>query len=74
MLHDVNLNDSLMKNQNENRNDPRKAIVALQVLFFAIILREVTIDSLSTTWLTLMGAIIIGLSVSVMLLPDRKGG
>lgn len=63
-----------MDNRNDNRKDLNSGIVVLFVLFFAIILREDTIGTLSSTWVTLMGAIIIGLSLSAMLLPDQKGG
>jgi hypothetical protein len=63
-----------MDNRNDNRKDLYNGIVVLFVLYFAIILREATIGTLSSTWVALMGAIMIGLSLSAMLLPHQKGG
>jgi hypothetical protein len=57
----------------DNRNDLNKAILVLFVLFLAIILEEATTGTLSSAWVTLMGAIIICLSLSAML-PEQKGG
>ena len=58
----------------DNRNDSNKAIIVLLGLFLAIILRDATTGTLSSTWVTLMGAIIIGLFLSAMLVHHRKGG
>lgn len=63
-----------MNNRNDNRKDLNNSIVVLFVLFFAIILREATLGTFSTTLVTLMGAIIIGLFLFAMLLPEQKGG
>ena len=56
-----------------NRNDSNKVIVVLFVLFVAIVLGEITNNTLSPIWVALMGAIIIGLSLSSMLIADQKG-
>lgn len=63
-----------MDNRKDNIKDLYNGIVVLFVLFIAIILREVTIGTLSSTWVTIMGAIIVGLSLCAMLLPGQHGG
>ena len=63
-----------MEKRNEIQTDSNKTIVVLFVLFLAIVLRDATIGTLSFTWVVFMGAIVIGLSLSVMLNTDRKGG
>lgn len=63
-----------MENRNEIHMDSNKTIVVLFVLFLAIVLREATIGTLSFTWVAMMGAMVMGLSLSVTFLPDRKGG
>lgn len=58
----------------DNRNDSTRAILVLLVLFFAIIMRDATTGTFSSTWAMFMGAIIIGLSLSAKLLRYKKGG
>jgi len=63
-----------MDNRNEIQTDSNKTIVVLFVLFLAIVLKEATTGTLSVTWVAFMGAIVIGLSLLVTLLPDQNGG
>ena len=70
----LNFKYSLMDNRNDNRKDSNKAILMLFVLYFAIILREATTGPPNFTWVAIMGAIVIALSLSAMFLPDQRGG
>ena len=65
-----------MNNGKDNSKKSNQIILLLFVLFFAILLREATTGTLSSTWvpLALIGAIIIGLPVLAKLLSHKKGG
>jgi hypothetical protein len=58
----------------DNRNDLNKALLVLFVLFFAIVLKEATTGTFRSAWMTLTGAIIIGLSLFALLFSDQKRG
>jgi hypothetical protein len=64
----------VMDDRKDIRKDPNKTIIVLLVIFFAIILRDGTTGTLNSTWVTLMGGIIVCLSFTAMLLHGRKGG
>lgn len=57
----------------DNQNELIKSKLVLLLIFFASILKDVTTGTLSSVWVVLIGAIIIGLSFSAMFLHDRKG-
>jgi hypothetical protein len=69
-----NFKYSVMDNRKDNTKGLNNAIVVLLILFFAIILREAIFGTLSSTWVTLMGVGIIGVSLSAMLLPGQNCG
>ena len=69
-----NFKYSFMDNRKDNTKGLNNAIVVLFMLFSAIILRETIIGTLSSTWVILMGVVIIGLSLAAMLLPGQNRG
>lgn len=63
-----------MSNCNDNPKDTNKTITALFAVFSVIVLREAVTGNLSLIWVTLMGVIIISLSLCAILLRVRKSG
>jgi hypothetical protein len=61
-----------MRHHNDNPKSANKAITALFAVFSAIVLRGTIIEDPNSTWVALMGATIITLSLCAILLPARK--
>jgi hypothetical protein len=59
-------------NHNSNRKDAGKPVLALFVVFLAIVLRDATLGTLSLTWTAIMGGIVISLSLSSILFPGKR--
>ena len=59
-------------NHNSNSKDAGNPVLALFVVFLAIVLKEDTLGTLSLTWTAIMGGIVISLSLSSILFPGKK--